>query len=235
MASRGPGAPVWAWGRLPAMTRSQFLRLFPFLGWLLMGSRCARGQLSPAARELQRDELRFLIREGTAWVKAERNHYRPSAAPLTGKEKRRFAGFFPPELLAAARVKVVSAIRNPDFYAAYEELGKRYPLNLENAVGFAVVDTVLIARSHGGRGTEARVSLLFHELVHLTQYQVLGVDAQLERYIRALAEGGFRYRANPFEVQAFELQRRFDRRPQAVFSVEDEVRRRFVDGAAPPG
>lgn len=198
------------------------------LGVLLLSSQCARSEaLSPAARELQQDELGFLTREAQAWVAAERARHRPEAQPLTDEEKAKLAPFFPADVIENARVRVVNSLENPPFFSAYDELGRRYPLNVESAVGLALVDTVLLARSHGGRGTDARLSVLFHELVHLTQYRQYGAEGMLERYVRVFAEGGFVYRTNPYEDQAFDLQRRFGRHPDRVFSVEAEVIRRF--------
>lgn len=223
--------------KLSTMTSLRLVRLLLLLGLLPVCTQCASGSepSAPAARKLERDEVAFLIREGTAWVKAERDRHRPDAEALSDDEKRQFAGFFTPELLDSARVKVVSAIENPGFFAAYEELGKRFPLDLSRAVGLALDDTVLLVRSHGGRGTDARRSILFHELVHLAQYRLLGTDPYLERYVRELAGQDYEYRANPFEAQAFELQDRYRRQPGEVFAVEAEVRRRFAAAAGASG
>ena len=198
-----------------------------------MSSQCAKGSdsLSAAALELQRDELGFLIREARAWVKGERARHRPDGQPLTEDEKRRLAAFFPDDVITNVRVAVVNGLENPGFFSAYEELDKPFPLDVSSAVGMALGDTILIARSHGGVGTEARLSVLFHELVHVTQYRLHGIDGQLERYVKALAGSGFRYRANPYEDQAFDLQGRFDRDPERVFSVEAEVLQRFGDAS----
>jgi len=208
----------------------RFSRLL-LLCLLVATSHCARGSepLSAAAQELRQDELGFLIREAQAWVKEERDRHRSVAQPLTEEEKRQLAGFFPEDVIANARIRVVNALEDPGFFSAYEELGKPFPLDVSNAVGLALGDTVLLARSHGGVGTEARLSVLFHELVHLTQYRLHGIDGQLERYVKALVGNDFSYRSNPYEDQAFELQWRFNREPDRVFSVEDAVQRRFGD------
>lgn len=143
-------------------------------------------------------------------------------------------GFFTTEVLESARIRVVDAIEDPPFYSAYEELGREVPLRFSGAVGLALVDTILLRRSHAGPGTDARHSVLFHELVHLEQYRILGAETYVERYVSAFAENGFEYRANPFEAQAFELQNRYRNQPDRTFVVADEVRRRFVTSTANP-
>lgn len=199
---------------------------------LVLSLHCARGSesLSSAAQDLLRDEPAFLIREGTAWVQAERDRHRSSGVALSEDEKRRFAGYFSPQVLADARVRVVNTIDNPSFYSAYDELGKRVPLDFSGAVGLALIDTVLLRRSHGGPGTDARHSVLFHELVHLEQYRLFGAERYVEHYVRALADNGYHYRSHPFEAQAYELQNRYRQHPDRIFMVADEVHRRLGPG-----
>jgi hypothetical protein len=64
-------------------------------------------------------------------------------------------------------------------------------------------------------------SLLFHELVHVVQYRLLGVGRFARLYVRGFLATG-RYEDIPLERCAFELERRFvmDRR---AFCVESEV------------
>ncbi len=194
---------------------------------LLLSARCAGDpRPSPAAEEMLRDEVGFLIREATAWVEAQRDEHRPDGRRLTAEEKRRLAGFFPPEILEETRVKAVRRIDNPGFFAVYQEAGRPLPLDFSGAVGLALIDTILVARSVEVRGSPP-LPLLFHELVHLVQYRRFGVDAYFERYVRSWADNDGRYRGIAFEQQAFRLQRRFRADPAATFSVWDEVERRF--------
>ncbi len=79
-------------------TITALLLLLPTL--LLLSARCAgeAPRPSPAAEEMLRDEVGFLIREATAWVEAQRDDHRPDGRRLAAEEKRRLAGFFPPEI-----------------------------------------------------------------------------------------------------------------------------------------
>ena len=63
--------------------------------------------------------------------------------------------------------------------------------------------------------------LLFHELVHVVQYRMLGVRRFAYLYVRGLLMGGC-YEEIPLERCAFVLERRFARE-QESFRVEDEV------------
>lgn len=66
--------------------------------------------------------------------------------------------------------------------------------------------------------------LLFHELVHVVQYEKLGVAEFAAKYVRGFLSGGS-YDAIPLERNAYELDERFATAPATDSSVSDEVRR----------
>jgi hypothetical protein len=66
--------------------------------------------------------------------------------------------------------------------------------------------------------------LLFHELVHVVQYERLGVLEFAAKYVRGFLTGGS-YEAIPLERNAYELEARFAEMPTSVFSVADGVQR----------
>jgi hypothetical protein len=64
--------------------------------------------------------------------------------------------------------------------------------------------------------------LLFHEPVHVVQYEKLGLGEFSARYVRGFLSGGS-YEAIPLELNAYELEARFAAAPMNPFSVEAEV------------
>jgi hypothetical protein len=64
--------------------------------------------------------------------------------------------------------------------------------------------------------------LLFHELVHVVQYEKLGLPEFAAKYVTGFLSGGS-YEAIPLEMNAYELDARFAAAPTTVFSVEAEV------------
>ncbi|MDM8001278.1 MAG: hypothetical protein QUS33_15145, partial [Dehalococcoidia bacterium] len=54
-------------------------------------------------------------------------------------------------------------------------------------------------------------SILFHEMVHVVQFQILGLRRHLEVYLRSWANNGFQYHRIPLEVQAQRLEARYNR------------------------
>jgi len=114
----------------------------------------------------------------------------------------RLAQAFPPTLLNRARCIVVAG--NPPFP----------PLSRMGLPEFAAFEAMPISgvtyRNHffvrDGRQSE---SLYFHEMVHVVQWDRLGVERFLMAYGVGLMQGG--YRDSPLEAMAYRLQADFDR------------------------
>ena len=71
--------------------------------------------------------------------------------------------------------------------------------------------------------------LLFHELVHVVQYEKLGLAEFAAKYVKGFLSGGS-YEAIPLEMNAYELDARFATAPTKPFSVADEVQK-WIDQA----
>ena len=170
--------------------------------------------------------VEFLIRKGADWVRAQRDLHRPTARPLSATEKAAFVGFFDTQTLDSARIKTVPVIQNPEFYNQLTTLGVRIPLDFTGMSGIAFEDTILLSTTQTS-GDAPSASFLFHELVHVVQYETLGLHAFVQQYIQGWAQNGFQYAAIPLERDAYELQSRYESQPQQAFSVSAEVRRRL--------
>jgi uncharacterized protein YjaZ len=162
------------------------------------------------------DLVGFLIENGCRWVESQRDLHRSSARALSESERTELARFFEPETLNRARVKV----------ALPDEAKTDLLLTFNRMAGITFENTILISKSQMPFRTQL-LPLLFHELVHVVQYEVLGLHAFMERYVRGWAENGFIYHAIPLERDAYELQEQYEVDPRMGFSVTAEVRRRL--------
>jgi hypothetical protein len=154
---------------------------------------------------------------GGRWLRRRRNRHRASARPLRPDEHAALAPCFDPDLLAMTRVAEVAAI-DPPFPRALLR-GPLRELDLRWAAGIAFIDTVVLVRPPRNRST------LFHELVHIQQYQMLGTRRFASLYFRGWLENGREYMSIPLEVDAYELSDEFaaGRAPR----VRPELDRRF--------
>jgi hypothetical protein len=64
--------------------------------------------------------------------------------------------------------------------------------------------------------------ILFHELVHVEQYRLLGIPRFSELYVRGFLVGAS-YEEIPLERNAYLLDGRYEKDPTLHFSVADEV------------
>lgn len=148
------------------------------------------------------------------WIDTTVEEHRPSARPLVSLGFSRLAHYFDAETLKRASVVEVDVVPKPPLTA----LGLHQFSEFEqmNAAGTTYGDVYFVVRARA-----MDESLHFHELVHATQWRILGADRFLLAYaLGHLAGGG--YANNPFEEVAHALEEMFVREPR-LFRVEPIV------------
>lgn len=168
---------------------------------------------------LSESEITWVIRQVVEYIERQRETYRGRAVPLKASQRAAMQRFFPASILNAVRVTVLTGERvgNPPFYGKLVQMGFE-PAALPNFALMAAitfVDTVVSHEPFTDR-------LLFHELVHVVQYEKLGFGVFADKYVRGFLSGGF-YDDIPLEMNAYELDGRFAVAPTKDFSVVDEV------------
>lgn len=172
------------------------------------------------------DEIAYLIEQGASWVVSQREAHRSSGLALPPQAGLIFEPFFGDETIGNFRIRFVPIIENPEFYGEMAASGRRLPIDFTVMHGITFGDTVLFSRKYVAADS-LRMGLLFHELVHVVQYELLGIDEFVRRYITGWAENGFEYRSIPMEQDAYELEDRFVHEPNVEFSVHHEVSKRL--------
>lgn len=167
-------------------------------------------ELTPA----QIQDIRTLVAN---YIRTQREAFVGRASALLPDLAVQMNGFFRPELLNSTRAVVLNGERtgNPDFYPMLQELGFN---NLPDFSGMAAITFRDVIVSH----EPFSPTLLFHELVHVEQYDQLGVDRFAELYVKGFLSGGS-YEAIPLELNAYALEDTFRDSPHHPFSVESEV------------
>jgi hypothetical protein len=155
-----------------------------------------------------------ILRAARAWVRNRRDRYHSQGLPIAEPDVAWLSAWFDPRLLARVRVC-------------------RARLPVPHFAGITYGDTILIDPGAPGTGQPWR-RLLFHELVHVVQYEVLGLDGFVNRYLRGWAAAGYRYRAIALEEDAYAIEARFTAEPERPFPVREEVERRLDPGKVQP-
>ena len=177
----------------------------------------------------------FLADNAGAWIKEQRDRYVGTSKPLPDTTRAALRGYFEPETLDRARVGHAPVIDNPPFYSEFAAAGKAIPLDFSAWAGITFGDVIMI--TDAGDSASMPNSIVFHEMVHLVQFQALGIDEFARRYVTALAWNRFQYMTIPLEMMAFDLQGRFEQSDGRPFQAEAEIMRRLADTLppTPPG
>jgi hypothetical protein len=132
------------------------------------------------------------------------------------------SGFFEKETLDRARIRRVANIDNPPFYKEFEEAGESFPLDFKVWAAITFGD-VIIVNGEQIPGPPSH-SVVFHEMVHVVQYDLLGIHEFARRYVTPFIQDRFNYMSVPLESDAFDLQGRFEEWSGDPFSAEAEIR-----------
>jgi hypothetical protein len=171
------------------------------------------------APKMTETEIVALVAEAVSWLKQMREQYRPIATPLDKSQKTKMQPFFPAELIERVRVADLSKtgehLPYPAFYSRVRAGGSRVLPDPAHMSFIPFIDLVAFGQQPTDR-------TLFHVLVHVTQFTILGVEQFVELYVRGLNKKG-RYFLISLVDQAYELDARFTKDPSDVFSVAEEV------------
>lgn len=171
-------------------------------------------------------ELAELVAEAVAWIRQQRDKYYPLSDPLSEPVKNSLRPFFPAEMLDRLRIKHVAmtgeTIPYPPFYERVRAGGSRVVPDAAHMTAIPFLDVALFNR-------EPTLRTVFHTLVHVTQFAVVGVERVMKGYFQALNESGL-WMVVPYEEQAYRMDARYTKDPGDVFSVEAEVREWMRNG-----
>lgn len=147
------------------------------------------------------DRFRAALPRIRSWIQQTLERHAPEAVPVSSVGYPRLPGCFPEELLDTAKVVRVPKVPFPPLTRLgldeLAEMEHRPLAAITYRHAFFVVPSEL---------TE---SLCFHELVHVVQWERLGVDRFLWAYGLGLLRFG--YRESPLERMAYELESGFQR------------------------
>jgi len=130
----------------------------------------------------------------------------------------RLADYFKKDLLA--RVKVVFTDKVPVPPLTSWGLPQFENFEKTNFSGITYLTTYFLVKREAGCE-----SLHFHELVHVIQWELLGAERFLERYVDGFEK--CKYRDNLLEVIAYDHEARFKAGAEPAYSVEDVVCRQM--------
>ena len=156
------------------------------------------------------------------FIHDQRTQFDGSCRPLRPQHMERMAPYFPAVDLERVRFRNIypARVANPAFYAGLQAVGFTClpDFGCRKAVTF---DHVIVTHE------PFTPVLLFHELVHVVQYRLLGVEGFARAYVQALLAGDS-LGSTPLEACARSLEERFVS-GSGTIDVEGEVKRWLSD------
>jgi hypothetical protein len=162
---------------------------------------------------LSPQQIAWFSQAVAAYIHEQRGSYYERCKPLSFGPT--WAGYFSP--LDLNRLRIIEPgperVANPPFYAELERLGFTSLPNFSTMAAITFDDVVVFH-------DPLTPQLIFHELVHVTQYRLLGIEEFARLYVIGYLHGG--YEGTPLERCAYDLDGRFimGGRP---FNVEAEI------------
>jgi len=184
----------------------------------LLGSKRQESRPQP---ELSQQQIAAFTQAVAKYIRDRRAHYSDQAVPLTFSDI--WSRFFTPVDLQ--RIRIVQPgqerVPNPPFYADLEKLGFTGLPNFTTMAAITFDDVVVFH-------DPLTPQLIFHEMVHVVQYRLLGIAEFARLYVCGYLRSG--YAGTPLEVCAYQLDGRFIT-GSVGFDVEAEVKSWIDSGA----
>ncbi len=149
---------------------------------------------------LSSQQFAWFTQQVVEYIRAQRHRYYGEGKSLAFGET--WAHFFPREDLERVRILEPGRERvaNPPFYVELQKLGFSGLPDFSTMAAITFDDVVVFHE-------ELTPQLIFHELVHVTQYRLLGIDEFARLYVQGYLLAG--YEGTPLEKCAYELDGRF--------------------------
>jgi hypothetical protein len=143
----------------------------------------------------------MLLPRARRWVRRLLDEHRDARRPVSSFGFQRLDSCWPRERLDASYVVLVEQCPMP----TEADLGMEGVVAFEpqRTRGITYLNTFFIRRDAADNE-----SLFFHEMVHVAQWQRLGLNRFLGLYALGLLQAG--YRDSPLEQMAYDMQKRFD-------------------------
>ena len=142
-----------------------------------------------------------ILPKARVWIRRTLGETLERAVAVSTFGFKRLGQYYPDDLLESTKVVLTAEVPVPPL--AEWGLNRASLLEPQQTRGITFHDTFFVRSNE-----KANESLFFHEMVHVVQWQELGLNRYLALYGVGLAQHG--YRNSPLEVMAYDLQVAFD-------------------------
>jgi len=161
------------------------------------------------------------------WIMKQYKTFYELGEPLSMDEKEALRSYFDPDLLARTRKIFLDKIHPLDFLTKIRLSLLKFMFRIRGLAGLTLIDCVFLKSGFWSADPQMVRSILFHELVHVTQYDLLGSGEFIRRYFQSWQDNGFSYEKISFERVAYGLTHHYETFPKRPFLVKEKVLQGF--------
>jgi hypothetical protein len=172
----------------------------------------------PEPAPISEEQIAEAVRLLSKYLREQSEHYKQVAIPLTNLQKASMWPYFSALVLDRVRIVELNGERvpNPPFYEQARALGCLNLPEWTHMDSLTFLDVILFSE----KVTDRR---LFHALVHVVQFELLGLERYCELFIRGFLAAKHHFSV-PIEAHTYSLESKFVASRSDRFSVEDRVR-----------
>lgn len=157
------------------------------------------------------------------WVARQHKSFYKLGEPLSSNEREALLTYFNPDVLRKTRKVFLDKVQPLDFPTKLRLSLLKFLFQIRQLAGLTLMDCVFFRAGILDQDPRVIHSVLFHELVHVTQYDLLGSKEFIKRYLQSWAGNGFSYEKISFERVAYGLTHHYETFPDRPFSVKERV------------
>ena len=167
--------------------------------------------------------IRALSWVANRWIVKQKKAFYRLGEPLSFEEKEALRPYFDLEVLEKTRKVFLDRIHPQDIPTKIRLSLLKTIFQTRKLAGLTLSDCVFLLAGLYSSNSQSAQSVLFHELVHVTQYRLLDTYGFIRRYFQSWADNGFSYHKISLERVACGLAHHYETFPGKPFSVSERV------------
>ncbi len=167
--------------------------------------------------------IQFLAQVAARWIRKQNDVFYSLGEPLEADEKHALSPYFDKQILEKTRKLFLNRIHPPDLPRKFRLSLLKFIFRLNKLAGLTLSNCVFLAPGLFDADPKVSRSVLFHELVHVSQYDLLSPQGFIKRYFQSWADNGYSYHKISLERVAYGLTHHYDAFPDKPFSVKERV------------
>ena len=158
------------------------------------------------------------------WIHSYSSAFSKLGQPLSEENTKELAAYFESDILREVRIIFLDQVKPFKVYTQLKLFSLKCLFQIWGLGGLTLHHCIFLRKGMASAAPQVLRSILFHELVHVVQYEILGVIGFLRSYLSHYRRTREYFRI-PHEQIAYSLQRIYGRYRDEPFAVRPVIER----------